>query len=114
MLDDITQRVIALASRHDGVYLFKNTKKNLLTPESSIHFDLRLDVDEAEEFMEDFFKEFTVSKGKFSIETYYPDTPISLNPFKKKEILDIPDFTLKMLIESAKAGYWLYDELKRF
>jgi Protein of unknown function (DUF1493) len=109
MVDDIAQRVIALATRHDGVYLFKKWKKNELMPESSIHFDLRLDVDEAEELMDDFFKEFSVSRGSFTIATYYPELPISLNPFKKKQLLDIPDFTIGMLIESAKAGRWLYD-----
>lgn len=107
MVDDIAQRVIALATRHDGVYLFKNVKKQQLTPQSSIHFDLRLDVDEAQELMDEFFTEFSVSRGGFSLDTYYPDVPLSLNPFKK-QVLDIPDFTLGMLIESAKAGKWLY------
>lgn len=107
MVDDIAQRVIALATRHDGVYLFKNVKKQQLTPQSSIHFDLRLDVDEAQELMDEFFSEFAVSRGSFSLDTYYPDVPLSWNPFKK-QVLDIPDFTIGMLIESAKAGKWLY------
>lgn len=107
MVADIAQRVIALATRHDGVYLFKNVKKQQLTPQSSIHFDLRLDVDEAKELMDEYFTEFAVSRGAFSLDTYYPDVPLSWNPFKK-QVLDIPDFTIGMLIESAKAGKWLY------
>ncbi|WP_241650378.1 DUF1493 family protein, partial [Rosenbergiella collisarenosi] len=35
--------------------------------------------------------------------------PFLLNPFKKRAPIPVPDFTLRMLIESAKAGRWLYD-----
>lgn len=62
--------------------------------------------------MDEFFAEFGVERGNFSITTYYPpDPPLRavLNPFKKREIPPVPDFTIEMLIESAKAGYWLYD-----
>lgn len=105
MVDDIEKKVLALAKRHDGFYLFKN---KALTPESSIYFDLQLDRDEAEDLMNDFFTEFNVLRGRFNIENYYPDIPVSFNPFKKK-VIDIPDFTLGMLIASAKAGGWIYN-----
>jgi len=104
MVDDIEEKVLALAKRHDGFYLFKN---RTLMPESSIYFDLQLDRDEAEDLMNDFFTELKVHRGTFDIENYYPDFPVSFNPFKKK-IIDIPDFTLGMLIASAKAGRWIY------
>lgn len=107
MVENIEQKVIDLATRHDGVYLFKKSKKDTITPESSIHFDLRLDIDEAQDLMDEFFTEFSVSRGLFTIETYYPEVQLSLNPFKK-QVLDVPDFTIGMLIESAKAGKWLY------
>jgi|SRR5471030_848485 len=107
MVEDIEQKVIDLATRHDGAYLFKKSKKNTITPEWSIHFDLRLDVDEAQELMDEFFTEFSVSRERFSLDTYYPEVLFSLNPFKKK-VLDIPNFTIGMLIESAKTGKWLY------
>ncbi|EBW5567218.1 hypothetical protein DRV04_23495 [Salmonella enterica subsp. enterica] len=32
-----------------------------------------------------------------------------LNPFRKNDIPQVPDFTIGMLIESARAGRWLYD-----
>lgn len=53
--------------------------------------------------------EFSVEKGNFTIKTYYPDAPISINPFKKNVAVSVPDFTIGMLIASAKAGHWLYD-----
>jgi hypothetical protein len=33
--------------------------------------------------------------------------PFSWNPFKKAYSVSVPDFTIGMLIESAKAGKWL-------
>lgn len=110
MDDDIEQRVIALARRYNGVYLFNNEKKQrLLTPTTDLDTDMRLDVGEAEDLMDEFFREFKVQRGSFRIETYYPDEPFSWNPFKKFPVTPVPDFTLGMLIESAKAGKWLYD-----
>lgn len=110
MVDDIEQRVFALARRYNGVYLFNNDKKQkLLTLETDLDTDMLLDVGEAEDLMDEFFKEFQVERGNFKIETYYPDEPFSWNPFKKLPLIPVPDFTISMLIESAKAGKWLYD-----
>ncbi|WP_017204831.1 DUF1493 family protein, partial [Yersinia pestis] len=52
----------------------------------------------------DFFKEFSVQRGNFNIKNYFPDVPFSFNPFKKTAPIPVPDFTIGMLIESAKAG----------
>ncbi|MNC74410.1 hypothetical protein D3C75_1257620 [compost metagenome] len=59
--------------------------------------------------MEEFFKAFEVNRGSFNIKVYYPDEPFSWNPFKKSSPVPVPDFTIGMLIKSAKAGKWLYD-----
>ncbi|MBS0968520.1 DUF1493 family protein [Nissabacter archeti] len=105
---DIEQRVIALVTRYSGVYMFRKKKYDTYTAESNIHFDVQLDVDDAEELMDEFFKVFNTERGNFKLEHYYPDVPLSWNPLKK-QIIDVPDFTIGMLIESAKAGRWLYD-----
>ncbi|MGG2376832.1 DUF1493 family protein, partial [Salmonella enterica] len=55
---------------------------------------------------------FNVDKGNFSITTYYPPEPPLkhlLNPFRKNDIPQMPDFTIGMLISSARSGRWLYD-----
>ncbi|NEG61032.1 DUF1493 family protein [Pantoea agglomerans] len=110
MVDDVEQRVFALARRYCGVYLFNNDKKQkLLNHETDLDTDMLLDIGEAEELMDDYFEKFHVSRGNFRIETYYPDEPLSWNPFKKALPVPVPDFTLGMLIESAKAGKWLYE-----
>ncbi|CAI2439863.1 DUF1493 family protein [Serratia ficaria] len=108
MVDEIEQRVYALVRKHDGVYLFK---EQVLTPDTDLDTDLQLEDDEAEALMNEFFELFRVDKGNFAIDTYYPpDPPLRelLNPFKNREIPTVPDFTINMLIESAKAGRWLY------
>ncbi|ENZ1855009.1 DUF1493 family protein, partial [Salmonella enterica] len=48
----------------------------------------------------------------FSITTYYPPEPPLkhlLNPFRKNDIPQVPEFTIGMLIASARSGRWLYD-----
>ena len=110
MVDEIEQGIFALVRRYNGVYLFNNEKKQrLLTRDTDFDTDMQLDVSEAEDLMDEFFKEFQVERGQFKIETYYPDEPFSWNPFKKFPPVPVPDFTIGMLIESAKAGKWLYD-----
>jgi len=106
MVSDIEQRIYAFVLKYAGSYIFK---KPTLTPETDLDTDLNFDDDEAEELMNAFFDEFDVEQGSFSIKTYYPDVPVSLNPFKKTEPMQVPDFTVGMLINSAKAGRWLYD-----
>lgn len=108
MVDSIEQRVYELVRPYAGTYLF-NIKKVELTPETDLDTDLSIDELEVEDLMNDFFKKFNVERGNFKIETYYPDEPFSWNPFKKFPPIPVPDFTIGMLIESAKAGRWLYD-----
>jgi len=108
MVNDLESRVYELVRKHDGVYILKSKQKKL-TPKTDFDADLNFDEYEAEELIEKFFAEFHVDRGRFCIRTYYPDTSISLNPFKKKESIPVPNFTIGMLIESAKAKRWLYD-----
>ncbi|KYE89903.1 DUF1493 family protein, partial [Salmonella enterica] len=71
-----------------------------------------LEDDEVLALMDDFFTTFNVDKGNLSITTYYPpEPPLNhlLNPFRKIDIPLVPDFTIGMLIASARAGCCLYD-----
>ncbi|WMY73332.1 DUF1493 family protein [Buttiauxella selenatireducens] len=108
MVDSIEQRVYEFVRPYAGVYLF-NIKKIELTPDTDFDTDLSLDELEVEDLMNDFFEKFNVERGNFNIETYYPNVPFSWNPLKKTEPVPVPDFTIGMLIESAKAGKWLFD-----
>lgn len=104
----IEERIYELVRPYAGTYLF-NIKKVELTPEKDLDTDLSIDEFEVEDLMNDFFTKFNVDRGNFRIETYFPNVPGSWNPFKKLEPVLVPDFTIGMLIESAKAGKWLYD-----
>lgn len=106
--ESIEQRVYELVQPYAGTYLF-NLKKVELTPDTDLDTDLSIDELEVEDLMNDFFEKFDVARGNFKLQTYYPDEPFSWNPFKKHSPISVPDFTIRMLIESAKAGRWLYD-----
>ncbi|EGQ4825166.1 DUF1493 family protein, partial [Salmonella enterica subsp. enterica serovar Montevideo] len=108
--DALEQRIYELVRSHDGIYLFK---KKELTPSTDLDSDLRLEDDEALALMDDFFTTFNVDKGNFSITTYYPPEPPLkhlLNPFRKNDIPQVPEFTIGMLIASARSGRWLYTD----
>ncbi|EAW6596046.1 DUF1493 family protein [Salmonella enterica] len=108
--DALEQRIYELVRSHDGIYLFK---KKELTPSTDLDSDLRLEDDEALVLMDDFFTTFNVDKGNFSITTYYPPEPPLkhlLNPFRKNDIPQVPEFTIGMLIASARSGRWLYTD----
>ncbi|ELY4675456.1 DUF1493 family protein [Cronobacter turicensis] len=108
MVEDIEKRVIEMFTIRSGSYLFRKKKYDTYTAESSIHFDVRLDQDDVEELIEDYSKEFNVDMSNFHLETYYPTVNFSWNPFKKPEPVDVPELTIDMFIQSAKAGRWLY------
>ncbi|MCT4705393.1 DUF1493 family protein [Enterobacteriaceae bacterium H16N7] len=107
--DDIAQRVINMITKRSGVYMFRKKKHNTYTAASNIYFDVRLDQDDVEELVEEYSREFNVDMSNFHLETYYPEVNFSWNPFKKPEPVDVPEFTVDMFIQSAKAGKWLYD-----
>lgn len=108
MVNSIEQRIYELIRPYAGTYLF-NIKRVDLKPESDLDTDLGMDELEAEDLMKEFFARFNVDPGNFNIKTYFPDIPVSFNLFKKTEPVPVPDFTVGMLIESAKAGKWMYD-----
>ncbi|HIB9010901.1 MULTISPECIES: DUF1493 family protein [Citrobacter] len=108
MVISIEQRVYELVRPYAGTYLF-NHKQVELTPETDLDTDLGIDELEVEDLMNEFFEKLNVERCNFQIETYFPNLPFSWNPFKKTEPVPVPDFTIGMLIESAKAGKWLYD-----
>lgn len=55
MEEYLKERIYALARRHNGVYLINNKKKQkLLNASTDLDTDMRLNVEEAEELMEEF------------------------------------------------------------
>jgi Protein of unknown function (DUF1493) len=67
-----------------------------------------------EEIMDDYFKTFNVNSENFDLLKYWPDEPGWIPHFLLPKSMRIkyvePEpLTIGMLIESAKAGRWLYD-----
>ncbi|TCW15051.1 uncharacterized protein DUF1493 [Raoultella sp. BIGb0138] len=108
MVENIEEQVHTLIRKYAGTYVF-SSKKVPLTPETDLDTDLDIDELELEDLMNEFFTTFNIERGAFDIKTYIPDAPILWNPFKKTQPIPVPDFTVGMLVESAKAGRWLYD-----
>ena len=107
MVSNIEQQIYDFILPYAGTYLF-NIRKVILTHETDLDTDLSIDEYEVEELMKEYFTKFNVDPAGFDIKVYYPDIPFSWNPFKKTIPVQVPDFTIGMLIESAKAGCWLY------
>lgn len=112
---NIEEEVFDLISLYAGTPLF--SRKLKLSLATDLDTDLHLGKEEAEELMNHFFKKFNVKPMKFDINIYYPeesshflsDFLAIFLPSPKYTSIPVPDFTIAMLIESAKAGHWLYD-----
>ncbi|CAI2529499.1 DUF1493 family protein [Serratia ficaria] len=108
--ETLEEQVIALVRKHYGTVITGRPPK--ITPASDIDADIGMEWSEAEELMDAFFESFSVDKAGFNIKTYYPDPPMGTllkNLFRReKDLPEAPPFTVNMLIESARAGRWLY------
>lgn len=107
MVNALENKIYALVRRYDGVYLFKS-RQPVLTPDTDLDLDLNFEEEEAEALMDEFFAVFDIDKNCFDIKNYYPEIPFSWNPIKKSAPVPVPKLTIGMLIQSAKAGRWLY------
>ncbi|EXU75260.1 DUF1493 family protein [Erwinia mallotivora] len=67
-----------------------------------------------DEIMNDYFSRFNVDKGAFNFLSYWPLEKGFVPNFLRPASLRVPEvepepLTMRMLIESSKAGRWLYD-----
>lgn len=77
-----------------------------VTKEWTLQDDFRFVPEDAEDFLLDIFEHFNIDYSKFE-STYYIEYEY---PFwQKKPDIRIKPLTVEMIIESAKAGRWLYD-----
>jgi len=108
---NLEDEVINFIKKKAGASIFN---KHKITLESDLDTDLCFDSNEVEEILQEYTVVFGVDMRNFDIKIYYPDDDISifdaLNPFKKRKrtVNEVPDLNIRMLVESAKAGRWLY------
>jgi len=78
--------------------------KKIITIDMSIRDDLKLVYEDNVELLNEYFEHWNVDHANFNILEYFnPEFLGSKEPDPHKPL------TIKMLIESAIAGYWLYD-----
>lgn len=107
MSRDYETEVIAYIMEHYPIrkHWFKPGLKQV-TKEWTLEDDFRFPPDEAEDFLLDLFGRFNIDHSNFEginyIEYEYPF-------WRKGPNIEIKPLTVEMIIESAKAGRWLYD-----
>lgn len=71
--------------------------------------------EDASEILDDYFARFQVDRKNFLFRKYWPNEEVfmPLNFLRSKENkwrwIEPEPLTLKMLVESARTGHWLYD-----
>ncbi|WP_409522235.1 DUF1493 family protein, partial [Pseudescherichia sp.] len=115
MVNDIEK---AVTEWYDATYnskpLFAKNRPGL-TPETSLSTGKYPWARETgDEIMKDYFQRFNVDSSRFNFLSYWPYEKGMLPNFLRPTSQRVPEvqpkpLTLQMLIESAKAGRWLYD-----
>lgn len=114
--DNIEQQVLNWYQDNWNGRVFPFFKKPALTLETSLSTGKYPWSDEdATEILEAYFTKFQVDSKNFSFRKYWPNEEVfmPLNFLRSKKHkwkwVEPEPLTLKMLVESAKAGHWLYD-----
>ena len=87
--------------------------KKLITRDTQLYNDLDVDGEEAVDFMEHFFEEFSIDYGDYNFDHYFVAEGFSpleifllLISKKKRASYDRPPITLGMLYQAALDGRW--------
>lgn len=113
----VTQRqVMAWYDENWNSRVFPFLKRPTLTLETSLSTGkYPWADDDAIDILDDYFMRFSVKRQNFTFHRYWPneETFIPINFLRSKENkwqwVEPKPLTLNMLVESAKAGRWLYD-----
>lgn len=98
VITDIEKKVFDLVEEFNGRSIF-TFKRYPLKKETDLNADFKMDPEEAAELMEKYAEIFSIDPGTINFGKFFP--PHLRNPHEP--------LTITMLIESAKAGRWLYD-----
>ncbi|MCU5775841.1 DUF1493 family protein [Erwiniaceae bacterium BAC15a-03b] len=92
--DDIEQAVFELVEGYNG-YWFWLRKRYPLKKETDLNADFRMAPEDAAELLEEYAERFAINPGDIDFGKFFLTDPHE-------------PLTIAMLIESAKAGRWLY------
>lgn len=97
MVDAIEKQVYELIEPWNGI-TWSALRVKPLTGETSLNGSMNMDPIEAAELLLEIFEEFSLNFEDLNFQIYFA-----------KHRKDEKPLTINMLIESAKAGRWLYD-----
>lgn len=113
---DIEKQIMEWYDQNWNVRVFPFFKKPVLTMDTSLSTGKYPWVGEdAVKILDDYFHRFNVDRKNFLFARYWPNEEVFLplnflrSRKNKWRWIEPKPLTLKMLVESAKAGYWLYD-----
>lgn len=97
MVDTIEKRVYELIEPWNGL-TWSSLKVTPLAGETSLNHSMNMDPIEAADLLLEIFEEFGLNFNELNFQAYFA-----------KHRRDEKPLTINMLIDSAKAGRWLYD-----
>ena len=97
MNNSIAESVFALVEEYNG-YWFWLRRRYPLQEDTDLNKDFRMAPEDAAELLENYAEKFSIDPQTIDFGKFFPP-----DLRQKHEPL-----TIAMLIESAKAGYWLY------
>jgi hypothetical protein len=113
--DTVGQRVMEWYQKDYNGPIFPTFKRQIITLETSLSSGEYPWADEdAIDILDEYFSLFHVDKRDFTFRKYWPndETFVLFNFLRSKKNkrywIEPEPLTLGMLVESAKAGYWLY------
>ena len=120
MVDEINktieERVLDWYQDYWGVPVFPSFKKIKIAEDTSLSTGKdRLLWEDAEDLLVEYFTIFNVEKKGFSFIKYWPNEEVFMplnflrGKGEKLKFTEPEVLTVKMLMESARAGYWLYE-----
>lgn len=98
MVDIVEKRVYELVKPWNG-RSWLTFKIPSLTGETSLNQTMNMDEEEAQDLLDEIFTEFNLRHADLDFRIYFP----------VKNCKEAKPLTINMLIESARAGRWLYD-----
>lgn len=98
MVDTVEKRVYELVKPWNG-RSWRTFKIPPLTADTSLNQTMNMDEEEAQDLLDEIFTEFNLRHADLDFSVYFPMS-------NRK---DAKPLTINMLIESVKAGRWLYD-----
>ncbi|AIR61366.1 DUF1493 family protein [Cedecea neteri] len=114
--DDVEQQVLNWYQEKWNVRVFPFFRKQRISLDTSLSTGkYPWSCEDAEEILEDYFTHFNVNKEGFSFIKHWPNEEVFLplnflrSKEKKWKWIEPEPLTLRMLVESAKAGYWIYN-----